>query len=379
LNRLQRLSERGMQKNMERIRVNLETSCKDSYEIFIDEDIVGPVGVITKVKNRLDRCVIITDSNVNPLYGEMVTKKFEQTALPVDIVEIPAGEPSKSLHTVLDVARQLVRLKVSRKSLLIALGGGVVGDVAGFIASIYMRSVPYIQIPTTLLAQVDSSVGGKTGVDLPEGKNLLGTFYQPKAVYIGLSFLKTLSDKDFANGLAEIIKYSIIGDHHLFEFLEQESDGIKKRKSSLMESLVGRSCKIKADIVEMDERELGLRRILNFGHTLGHGLETASDYTLSHGEAVSVGMVGAAKISRRLDYLDRASYTKIVDLIKHYELPTKIPAGIETARILDCMATDKKAVGGQLHFVLVKKIGVPFVTPEVPSGVVVGAIEELQG
>jgi len=379
LNRLQRLSERGMQKNMERIRVNLETSCKDSYEIFIDEDIVDPVGVITKVKNRVDRCVIITDSNVNPLYGEMVTKKFEQTALPVDIVEIPAGEPSKSLHTVLDVAKQLVRLKVSRKSLLIALGGGVVGDVAGFIASIYMRSIPYIQIPTTLLAQVDSSVGGKTGVDLPEGKNLLGTFYQPKAVYIGLSFLKTLSDKDFANGLAEIIKYSIIGDHHLFEFLEQESDGIKKRKHSLMESLVGRSCKIKADIVEMDERELGLRRILNFGHTLGHGLEAASDYTLSHGEAVSIGMVGAAKISRRLDYLDRASYTKIVDLIKHYELPTKIPAGLETARILDFMATDKKAVGGQLHFVLVKKIGVPFVTPEVPSGVVVGAIEELQG
>jgi len=364
---------------MERIRVNLETSCKDSYEIFIDEDIVDPVGVITKVKNRVDRCVIITDSNVNPLYGEMVTKKFEQTALPVDIVEIPAGEPSKSLHTVLDVAKQLVRLKVSRKSLLIALGGGVVGDVAGFIASIYMRSIPYIQIPTTLLAQVDSSVGGKTGVDLPEGKNLLGTFYQPKAVYIGLSFLKTLSDKDFANGLAEIIKYSIIGDHHLFEFLEQESDGIKKRKHSLMESLVGRSCKIKADIVEMDERELGLRRILNFGHTLGHGLEAASDYTLSHGEAVSIGMVGAAKISRRLDYLDRASYTKIVDLIKHYELPTKIPAGLETARILDFMATDKKAVGGQLHFVLVKKIGVPFVTPEVPSGVVVGAIEELQG
>jgi 3-dehydroquinate synthase len=363
---------------MERIKVNLEKRRKDSYEIFIGEDIAADEGWITTLKNRVDRYVIITDSEVNPLYGKVVKEKFGQTTLPVDIIEIPAGESSKSVTTVLDVVSQLISLKVSRKSVLIALGGGVVGDVTGFIASIYMRSIPYVQIPTTLLAQVDSSVGGKTGVDLLEGKNLLGTFYQPKAVYIDLSFLRTLSDKDFANGLAEIIKYGIIGDENLFEFLEHESDGINERKPSLMKSLVGRSCKIKADIVEMDEKELGLRRILNFGHTLGHGLEAASDYTLSHGEAISIGMVGAAKISHRLDYLDGASYTRIVDLIKHYELPTKIPAAIDTARILDFMATDKKAIGGQLNFVLVKKIGVPFVTPEVPSGVVVETIEELQ-
>jgi 3-dehydroquinate synthase len=364
---------------MERIRVNLEKRRKDSYEIFIGEDIAGDEGCITTDKNRADRYVIVTDSEVNPLYGKVVEKKFRETDLPVDIIEIPAGESSKSVTTVLDVVSQLIRLKVSRKSVLIALGGGVVGDVTGFVASIYMRSIPYVQIPTTLLAQVDSSVGGKTGVDLPEGKNLLGTFYQPKAVYIDLTFLKTLSDKDFANGLAEIIKYAIIGDQNLFEFLEHESEGIKKRNPSMMESLVGRSCKIKADIVEMDERELGLRRILNFGHTLGHGLEAASNYALFHGEAISIGMVAAAKISHKLDYLDRISYQRIVDLIKHYDLPTKIPAGIETAEILDFMATDKKVVGGQLHFVLVKKIGVPFVTPEVPSGIVVEAIEELQG
>jgi 3-dehydroquinate synthase len=367
-----------MHRNMESIRVTLEKPRKYSYEILIGEDIVDRKGWITTVKNHADRYVIITDSNVNPLYGEMVRARLGETALPVDIVEIPAGEPSKSLNIVLDVARQLVRLKVSRKSLLIALGGGVVGDVAGFIASIYMRSIPYVQIPTTLLAQVDSSVGGKTGVDLPEGKNLLGTFYQPKAVYIDLSFLKTLSDRDFANGLAEIIKYGIIGDNNLFEFLESESDGIKKRNSSLMKSLVGRSCKIKADIVEMDEKELGLRRILNFGHTLGHALESATDYGLSHGEAVSIGMVGAAKISHRLDHLDGASCQRIVDLIKDYHLPTKIPAGLKTAQIMGFMATDKKAVGGQVRFVLVKKIGAPFVTPDIPSGVVEGTIEELQ-
>jgi 3-dehydroquinate synthase len=369
-----------MQWLMERIKVNLERSLKDSYDIFISDDITAHEGWITTLRNHADRCVIVTDSVVNPLYGQVVKEKLgETTALPVDIVEIPAGEPSKSVTTVLDVARQLIRLKVSRKSLLIALGGGVVGDITGFIASIYMRSIPYVQIPTTLLAQVDSSVGGKTGVDLPEGKNLLGTFYQPKAVYIALSFLKTLSDKDFANGMAEIIKYGIIGDQNLFEFLEHESDGIRKRDLSLMKSLVGRSCKIKADIVEMDEKELGLRRILNFGHTLGHALEAASDYTLFHGEAVSIGMVGAAKISYKLNCLDKTSCQRIVDLIKHYHLPTTIPAGLKTAQIMGFMATDKKAVGGQLHFVLVKKIGAPFVTPEVPSDVVKETIEELQG
>ena len=364
---------------MERIRVHLETSRRDSYEILIGEDMMDHAGLISKVKNDADRCVIVTDSDVNPLYGEVVKKKLKESALHVDIIEIPAGEASKSLHTVLGVVKQLIGLKVSRKSLLIALGGGVVGDVTGFVASIYMRSIPYVQIPTTLLAQVDSSVGGKTGVDLPEGKNLLGTFYQPKAVYIDLSFLKTLSDKDFANGLAEIIKYGIIGTQNLFEFLEHENNGIKKRIPSLMKSLVSRSCKIKADVVQMDEQELGLRRILNFGHTLGHALEAASDYDLSHGEAVSIGMVGAAMISHRLNYLDKTSYTRIVDLIKLYGLPTTIPTDMETAQIVTFMGTDKKIVAGQLHFVLVKEIGVPFVTPEVPSSLVVETIEELRG
>jgi 3-dehydroquinate synthase len=179
--------------------------------------------------------------------------------------------------------------------------------------------------------------------------------------------------------LAEIIKYGIIGDHNLFEFLEHEIDGIKQRKPSLLQSLVGRSCKIKADIVETDEKELGLRRILNFGHTLGHALEAASDFTLSHGEAVSIGMAGAAKISYNLEYLAGSDCDRIVDLLTQYNLPVKIPAGMETAKITGFMATDKKAVAGQLHFVLVKDIGVPFVTPDVPLRVVTETIEELRG
>jgi 3-dehydroquinate synthase len=375
---LQKSSERSMHRGMERIRVNLEKSVKDSYEIVIGEDVIERAGLTTKVKDEIDRYVIVTDSNVNPLYGQQVLERLKETTRPVDIIEVPAGENSKSLETVLGVARRLVGLGASRKSLLIALGGGVVGDVTGFVASTYMRSIPYVQIPTTLLAQVDSSVGGKTGVDLPEGKNLVGTFYQPKAVYIDLSVLKTLSDRDFGNGLAEIIKYSIIANDGLFELLEQEKAGIENRDISLMKSLVGRSCKIKADIVEVDEKESDLRRILNFGHTLGHALEAASNYGLSHGQAVAVGMVGAAMISRKLDHLDEGSLARVIALIESYGLPTTIPSGMETARITGFMATDKKAVGGQLHFVLTKAIGAPFVTPDVPSGVVVEAIEELR-
>jgi 3-dehydroquinate synthase len=367
-----------MHKSMERIRINLEKSIKDSYEIVIGEDVIDNVGFTAKIKDEIDRYVMVTDTNVNPLYGQRVLERLKETTPSVDVIEIPAGESSKSLETVQGVARRLVGLGASRKSLLIALGGGVVGDVAGFVASIYMRSISYIQIPTTLLAQVDSSVGGKTGVDLPEGKNLVGTFYQPKAVYIDLSVLKTLSEKDFGNGMAEIIKYSIIADYGLFELLEQENAGIRQRDTSLMKNLVGRSCKIKAGIVEMDEKESDLRRVLNFGHTLGHALEAASNYGLSHGQAVAIGMVGAGMISRKLNHLDEDSFERMVALIESYGLPTTIPAGMETGQITGFMTTDKKAVGGQLHFVLTKAIGVPFVTPEVPSGVVVEAIEELK-
>jgi 3-dehydroquinate synthase len=367
-----------MQKKMRGIRVNLERSRSDSYDIVIGDGVLDRLAPMIQAQDGVGRCVIITDSGVNPLYGAMVKERLKQIAVPLDMIEIPAGESSKSMSTVLDVARQLIQLKVSRQSLLIALGGGVVGDLTGFIASIYKRSVPYVQIATTLVAQVDSSVGGKTGIDLPEGKNLLGTFYQPRAVLIDLSFLKTLSDKDFKNGLAEIIKYGIISDEEMLALLEQERDAVIQRQLSVMKTLVERSCGIKAHIVEMDEQEGGLRRILNFGHTVGHALEAASDYRLTHGEAVAIGMVAAAEISYRLDYLDERSCERIVDVIKQYGLPTEIPGDFNTKEILGFMASDKKAVGAQLYFVLIKKIGVPFVTAEVPPSMLIDVIEELR-
>jgi 3-dehydroquinate synthase len=362
---------------MESIRVNLARSCDDSYEILVGEKIMDHLGLISRIEKDADRYVIISDSVVNPIYGKMVRESLGKAGIPVDILEIPAGEASKSMWSILDVARRLMELKASRKSVLIALGGGVVGDLTGFVASIFKRSVPYVQIATSLVAQVDSSVGGKTGIDLPEGKNLLGTFYQPKAVFIDLAFLKTLSDRDFRNGMAEIIKYGIISDEGMFERLEHERDPIVERQPALMKYLIKRSCKIKAGIVEMDEQEGDLRRILNFGHTVGHALEAASDYGLSHGEAVAIGTVIASKISQKLDYLDQRSCERIIHVVGQYGLPTQIPRGFGSKQILDYMASDKKAVGTRLHFVLIKKIGEPFITADIPSSAITDVIEEL--
>jgi len=363
---------------MEQIKVHLEKKTDDSYDIFVGQGIMYSLGAMIQAQEPADQCIVITDSNVNRLYGKMVEERLRQGALSPEIIEIPAGEASKSMGVVLDVATQLLELKASRKCLLIAFGGGVVGDLAGFVASIYKRSVPYVQIATTLVAQVDSSVGGKTGIDLQQGKNLLGTFYQPRAVFIDLSFLKTLSDRDFKNGLAEIIKYGIIRDGEMFGLLEAHKDRVMERQPRLMENLVVRSCKTKAHVVERDEKEGDLRRILNFGHTLGHALEAASDYRLSHGEAVAIGTVGASKISRKLDFLDEESHGRIVHLIKQYGLPNKIPRGFSTDELLDFMASDKKVVGTKIYFVLIKRIGNPFVTAEVPTSTIRDVIEEMK-
>lgn len=358
--------------------VNLKKIHDDSYEIVIGHGIMDQLDTISSFLKDVDRYVIVSDSMVNPLYGEMVEHRLGHTGLPTDIIEIPAGESSKVMSVVVYIVHRLMALGASRKSLLIALGGGVVGDITGFAASIYKRSIPYVQIATSLVAQVDSSVGGKTGIDLSEGKNLIGTFYQPKVVFIDLAFLETLPEKDLKNGLAEIIKYGIISDEDMFVLLEQEKENVIKREPALMEKLVTRSCEIKAGIVEKDEKEGGLRRILNFGHTVGHAIEAASKYTLSHGQAVAVGAVAAGRISHKLGFLDKQSCDRIEKVVKHYGLPTRIPADLNTENILDYMARDKKVVGTQIHFVLISNIGTPFVTPEVPQEIILQVMDELR-
>ena len=363
---------------MERITVTLKKPRDDSYTVYIGPEALDHLSAIVAAYPRVDRYVVISDSMVNPLYGDKVANTLRRFGMPVDTIEIPAGEASKSMATVADVVSKLVAVNATRQSFLIALGGGVVGDLTGFVASIFKRGIGYVQIATSLIAQVDSSLGGKTGVDLPEGKNLVGTFYHPKAVLIDPSFLSTLPERELRNGLSEVIKYAIISDKKLFELMMERSREILSRNIDLMRVLIERSCGIKARIVEADEKEGDLRRILNFGHTVGHALEAMSAFTLSHGEAVAAGMVVAARISQKLGRLDTALYEEIVTLIRRYELPTAVPRDYDTEEILGFVARDKKVAGRQLHWVLVSGIGEPFITADVPGDTVRQALEELK-
>jgi 3-dehydroquinate synthase len=328
--------------------------------------------------HKAARYVMVADSNVNRLYGQTMLTAFTDAGLNASIIEIPAGEASKNISTVMDVAERLLALGADRGTTLIALGGGVVGDLTGFIASVYMRSVPYIQIPTTLIGQVDSSIGGKTAVDLPQGKNLLGTFYQPRAVFADLNFLDTLPQKEFNNGLAEIIKYGIIEDEKMFKLLEENMDAIKNRDSAHLLKIIETCCRIKKSIVEIDEREQGLRRILNFGHTLGHALEAVSEYALSHGEGVALGMIAAAKLSAKMHYLPEDELTRVEKVISQAGLPEKIPATFATDAVIGRLKMDKKKKDDVIHFVLIKKIGMPFVNGSISGKMINDVLEEMK-
>ncbi|MEA1935514.1 MAG: 3-dehydroquinate synthase [Thermodesulfobacteriota bacterium] len=364
---------------MNKIKVNLDKKISASYEICIGQDIFDRIEMIIARNNCASRYVIITDSNVSTLHGERFLTTLKETGLKVDMIEFPAGEVSKNIDTVLDIAKKLIEMGVDRKSALIALGGGVVGDIVGYAASIYMRGIPYYQIPTTLLAQVDSSIGGKTAIDLPEGKNLLGTFHQPKGVFIDLSFLNTLPSREFKNGMAEIIKYGIIEDTELFSLLESEMKAIMDRDMAILSLIIGKSCRIKKNIIEIDEKETGLRRILNFGHTIGHAIEAESDYSISHGDGVSIGMIAAARISEKLKYLSSNDRERVENLTRVFGLSCRIPESIETEGILSRLKADKKKEGETIKFVLLKKLGMPFINGGVPEEIIEGTIKELKG
>jgi 3-dehydroquinate synthase len=352
---------------MNRIKVHLDKKTSSSYEIYIGKTIMDRMGLIFNKQKWASRYICITDSCVLPLHGEGVRQAMREKGLTIDMIDFPSGEASKDIKTCLSICDQLMAMGADRQAALIALGGGVVGDITGFVASIYMRGIPYIQVPTTLLAQVDSSIGGKTGIDLPMGKNLLGTFYQPKAVFIDLAFLQTLEPHELKNGLAEVVKYGIIDDPGLFGILETKAAAITNRDMDLLQEIVTRSCRIKKGVVETDEQEKGMRRILNFGHTVGHALETESGYTIPHGDAVSMGMVAASILSERMHYLAAEEHERITALIRAIGLPDRIPASLSLEGIFAHMKGDKKKAGDALNFVLLKKIGIPFVTNGVPD------------
>jgi 3-dehydroquinate synthase len=336
-----------------------------SYPIFIEDGIMVNVGADIARRNIASRYAVIADDYVASLYGATLMKSLAEAGVVAELLTFPRGEASKNLQVFAELSSKLAQIGMDRKSALIALGGGVTGDLTGFLAASYMRGIPFVQIPTTLLAQVDSSVGGKTGVDIPEGKNLVGAFYQPKAVYIDTAVLTTLPIAEYLGGIAEVIKYGVIWDLEFYVFLERNLDAILGLQPAIIQEMVTTCCRTKAAVVAEDERESDLRRILNFGHTIGHAVEAASDFSIIHGHAVAIGMVAALRLSVLLGLCKRKEAGRVATLIHAFGLPTEIPADMDRERIKSYIKTDKKSVAGSVSYVLPTTIGKVIITNEV--------------
>ena len=339
---------------MPTIKLRLKKKENRSYKIIIDKGAVDQVPDFLKENNIGKKYAIITDKTVEKLFAKPFQKYLKKNGVKSEIFSFKAGEKAKLLCTVESLAEQMIKKQFSKKDAIIAFGGGVVGDIAGFVASIFMRGIPYIQIPTNLMAMVDSSIGGKTGVDLPKGgKNLIGIIKQPKAVFMDLKYLEKLPEKQIRNGLGEIIKYGVIKSSGLFKFIEQNLDKIFARDEKTLRKLVVQSVKIKCKVVKDDEEEKCKRMILNYGHTYGHALEKLSNYTLLHGFAISIGMVIANKIAMRKGLLKKKDADRIKKLIKDAGLPTttlKMPTKKD-------LTSDKKFCGDYINLILPKRIG----------------------
>jgi 3-dehydroquinate synthase len=329
-----------------------------SYPIHVGENIFDRLGEFLDGLNLRGKAAVISNPVVAQLYLDPIHDALSQAGFEVTPILIPDGEEHKNLGSLATIYDGLIKARLQRRSCVLALGGGVVGDLAGFAAATYLRGVSYVQVPTTLLAQVDSSVGGKTGVNHEDGKNLIGVFYQPKLVVIDVAVLRTLPRRELVAGLAEVIKYGIIADSALFQLLEEKVERLFSIDRALLIQVIAACCAIKARVVEQDEREDDYRAVLNFGHTIGHALEAATGYRqFLHGEAVAVGMAKAAALSLGRGLADRKSVERIIQLIKKSGLPTEIPSTVAIANLLQGMEVDKKAVGEKIKFVMCNGIG----------------------
>jgi len=342
---------------------------KNSYEIHIGPGIIAQVGHWLKENGFSDKLIIITNPVVKQLYGEVLEQNLSKAGFKVRMLLVPDGEKQKSLETAGGLYHELSDSYAERTTPILALGGGVIGDLAGFVAATYLRGVPLVQIPITLLAQGDSSIGGKVAVNHDQMKNKIGAFYQPRLVISDVSTLRTLPPKELSNGLAEVIKSAAIRDKKFFTYLEENLDAIKSLDVRHLEEMVFQTAKIKVEVVEEDEKDLGLRNILNYGHTVGHGIESAADFRLGHGESVAIGMLAAARISNRLGILDISEVKRLRSLAGRANLATEMP-DLDLNRVTQAMSHDKKVVGGRIRFVLLKAIGDAFITDEVNPSLV---------
>lgn len=339
----------------------------------------GSIWVAEKRKTGKPKALIVTDTHVFGSHAATVSQSLTADGWECEIETLQAGETSKSFEVVSKVHDRLIDLNADRRTIIIAVGGGVVGDTAGFVAATFMRGVPLIQVPTTLLSAVDSSVGGKTGVNHPKAKNMIGAFYQPIGVYIDTATLKTLPEREYRAGLAEVVKYGVILDSKFFAFLESHVQAINGRDGVALRHVIAQSCRLKARVVEQDEFELtGIRASLNYGHTFGHAFEALAGYgELLHGEAVAIGMVHASRLAERLGLIDSSITHQQIALLKALHLPTELPKGLsfETADVLGRMRLDKKTVSGKLRFILPTKIGSVQTFADVPETEVIAVLK----
>lgn len=347
-----------------------------SYDISIDRGNLAAAYAFIAERRKCTHAVIITDSNVRPLFADALVAALAAAKLRVTLLTVPAGEASKSVGQAERLWNELSAAKTDRKSVVIALGGGVVGDLAGFVAATYVRGLAFLQIPTTLLAQVDSSVGGKVGINLTSAKNIVGAFWQPAGVLIDLDVLKALPEREYLSGLAEVVKYGVILDAGFFVYLEANVAGLLSREASVLEHIVARSCQLKATVVEQDEREeTGLRAVLNYGHTFCHAIETVTQYgRYLHGEAVACGMIYASRLAELLGRIPSEVTRRQLSLLRNLRLPISARE-LEVESLLAAMQHDKKSEHGQLRFVLPDRLGEVELVSDVPSDAVRAAID----
>lgn len=363
---------------MKKLRVKLG---KRSYDIIIGSGLIGRLGEFIKRLKTGSDAVIITNPAICSLYIKAVERGLKAEGLNTAVIKIPDTETSKSNREVIRIIKSIAELDRGGGVFILTLGGGVVGDVGGFAASVYKRGIPYIQAPTTLLAQVDSSIGGKVAIDLAAAKNLVGAFYQPRLVVSDIDLLRSLPPRQIRSGLAEIIKYGVIEDRALFGFLEDNTEKILRLDKMSLEYVIFRSCRIKADIVSRDEYDKkGIRMKLNYGHTVGHAIEAAAGFSTlySHGEAIAIGMAAAARIAQKMGMLKEKDAGRIEALIRKAGLPVKISKKVGINRIMKAHAYDKKMIRGVNRFVLPAGIGRVRIRENIPAGLILGVLKELQ-
>ena len=352
---------------MEKVRVNLS---RNSYDVIIGTGLLAKTGLkLKELGFNSNKAVVVTDSTVRKLYGEKLKQTLTDSGFDTLLVEIPVGEEQKSLETAGKLYTEMSNFRAERDTPVLALGGGVIGDLTGFVAATYMRGVPLIQMPTTLLSQGDSSIGGKTAVNYGQLKNMVGAFYHPRMTISDIDTLNSLGKRELSDGLSEVIKHGIILDTDFFTYLEKNMAGIRALDKTVLEKIVARSAAIKAGVVEKDEFDLGLRNILNFGHTVGHAIESVSKLKVWHGEAVAIGMLAEADIATRIGKLNKDSLNRIKAVILAAGLPSRIPS-MPIPDLMQAMLHDKKIVQGKIKFVLPKKIGEVYITDEVSSSVI---------